>query len=352
MKTTRIILSVLLTILLIVVGIATEVLAIIDLTVINPNFYKNTLRHLGFYESIRTVLVNQHKAFIDEQEGIDKEFKDEALVIFNRGLDKNDFAISVGNFLGDSVGYILYNEGNAELPFNQWVESINKEIMESKLIENHPDMEEALKVTLTNDLIMYGSLFKDNTNIIDIIGMFTPTPKIRDNMSRFLWVIQYWIQWLHKALYIGTAALILILALLFILWRKNRGVVYKTFGVLVVINSTIFILSGAGMFVSISFANALGKLPQSFASHSEFLQNAINPIGTLNLIVGIIMLAVGIGILILGGALTRKVNELNSTETTQIKDSVVKENNDVEVEVIEAPISKEEQEDNPADNKE
>lgn len=314
MKTTRIILSVLLTFLLIVVGIATEVLAIIDLTAINPNFYKNTLRQLGFYESMRTVLVNQHKVFIDDQPGLLDDQKDDALKIFDKGLDKNEFAISLGAFVGDSVGFLLYNEGNAEIPIHLWIEGIEEEIMASEMVQNDPNMEKILKATLTEYLKGYEMAFKSRDNIKDFIYLFTPTPKIKDNMDRFLWVVQYWIKWLHYALYIGIASIVVLLALLLIVWRKNRGVVYKIFGVLFIVNSTIFILSGAGMFVSITLANVMNKIPPSLASHTEFLQNAINPFGILSLIVGIMMLAIGIGILILGGALTRKKAESNKTQ--------------------------------------
>ncbi len=311
MKALKIILSILLTIMLVVIGLATEILAIINSTLISPWFYKTALRQVGFYEGIRIVLIEELESFVDQQEGIPVDYKQDVVEIVEKAISKKKFARQMGDLFGDTINFFMYDKGDAEIPVQAWIDDLNEEISSSDIINEIDGIEKIVRRTLTDYLLTINTMFAETNTISGVFYKFlAPTEKIKERLDQTLWKIRYWINWLHYGLYIGIASLILLIALLFIIWRKKAGVVFKITGVLLIINSICYILSGAFMLVSITIAKIMNRIPDSLAAFTDTAQLMINPLGIFTLCAGIIILVVGIIILVIGSSLTRKSNDI------------------------------------------
>ena len=328
MKTLKILLTVLITLIIVVVGFATEILAVTDLTALNPWFYRTALDEMGFYENIRVLLLNQIEAALAGKESLPEQFKDDAYELAENVLAKNRFSREFGDFFGGSVEYVLSGEGDAVIPLKGWINDLSEEIDDSTLIEDiisyeieigaideadkdqyYAQFKNLLMNAYTGFMGMFGSLFSSTDNLSDFIKMFTPTKELQDKMEGRFWSIRYWANLANIAAYAGLAAVLLMTALMFVVWRKNVGVAFKIIGILLIVNSAFFLLSGIGLLLSITVAGLLNVIPASILPLLDMIQSLINPLALVALGTGIIVLVLGIILAVIGGALIRKKTE-------------------------------------------
>ena len=310
MKTLKVILTVFLTILLVVIGFVTEIVAIVNLTVLNPWFYNTALRQLGLYENLYTVVIDQLNNNIVSQEVIPEEYKEDVYALVENALPKKKFEVQVGEFLGDTIDFILYGKDDGEIPVQEWMDSLKNEISDSDLLNKVDDMEHILNVTLVNYFNRFNFSAEGSVKISDVIfNYFAPSDQIKQKFDDMLWVIRFWVRWVHTGVYIAITAMVLILGLLFVIWHKTVSVVFKLSGILLIINSVGYILSGGAMFMSITIMRLLGKIPESYAYYSNIAQTAVNPIAMITLGFGIILLALGITLTIIGRAISKNTKE-------------------------------------------
>ena len=337
MKTLKILLTILLTLILVVVGFATEILAAVDITVLNPWFYKTALDEMGFYENIRVLLLNRIDTAIEQKESIPDKFKDDAFEIAENIFTKNTFSRKFGDFLGGSVEYVITGKGDAAMPLKGWIKDLAEEIDDSSLVDDiinyeigigeidEADKEEyytlyknVLLNTYTGFMGTYGGLLSSTDKLSDFIKMFAPTKEIQDRLEAQFWVIRYWVTRANIAAYIGLAAVLLLLALLFVVWKRNVGVVFKIIGIILIVNSAFFILLGIGLLLSLTVAGLLNAIPSSLAPYLNFLQSMVNPFALVSLGTGIILLIIGIILTVIGGALVKKrTGEAPGTEAVE-----------------------------------
>ncbi len=338
MKTAKILLSVLLTLLIVVVSLASETLAVVDLTLLNPNFYEKGLDQMGFYENVRVIILNEINSLIDQQgEDIPEKFRPDAYQIAENVFAKDTFSKQMGTFLGGAAEYVLHGDADPVIPIKQWYDDLNTEIESSTLVEDIVDYEiEIEKITedqrdyyisayqnylhsvYTSYIGIYASFFIDSPNLSDVIKMFAPTPELQDSFERQFWIIRYWVARANIAAYIGFGISLVLMALLFLLWKKNIGVAFKIIGIFLIVNSGMFILIGIGLFLVITIANLMQLIPPSFDPYISLAQSITNPLAMIALGTGIIVLVVGIILSVLGGAFLRKKAENeNSIEQAQ-----------------------------------
>ena len=361
MKTAKVLLSVLLTLLIVVVALASEALAVVDLTLLNPNFYEKGLSQMGFYENVRIIILNEINDLIDQQgEDIPEEFRPAAYQIAENVFAKDTFSQQMGEFLGGTAEYVLHGDADPVIPIKQWYDDLNTEIENSTLVEDIVESEiENERITedqrdyyisayqtylhsvYTSYIGIYASYFTNSSNLSDFIKMFAPTEELQQAFEARFWVIRYWAGRANIAAYIGLGISLVLIALLFLLWKKNIGVAFKIIGIFLIVNSGIFILIGIGLFLIITIANMMQLIPPSFDPYISLAQSITNPLGMLALGTGIIILVVGIIISVLGGAFLRRYaenkNEIeHETEPIEIQEITYE---DTVVETIEEDTS-------------
>ncbi|MCK5129716.1 MAG: hypothetical protein KAQ68_07680 [Clostridiales bacterium] len=338
MKVLKVILTILLTLIMIVVGFATEIIAIVNLTVMNPSFYKNSLMRIGLYENVHSLVVDTLEEFIEDQEGIPDNQKQAACDIIKKALPQEKFERQVGEFLGDTVDFFLYDNRNGTIPLQALIDDIDKEIKKSDLVVNNEAMDHILTVTLSDYFQTFNIGTSKSVKISDVFyEILAPTQKIKERLDSTMWVFRYWVKWANIGTFIGLAALLVILALLFIIWHKSVGVVFKLTGVLLLINSIFTILGGVSMFVGITLTKLLDIFPAFLEDYTSIVQSVMNPLGLVTLIIGIVVLVLGIILLVIGGAISRKTNE-KAIVHVEVKNQVVTENLPIEEEI---PLVKE-----------
>lgn len=316
MKATKILLTIFLTALLIVVGFTTQILAITSITLINPWFYKTALRQLGVYEVVRTLLINQLEGFVDEQEAIPKDLKEEGYEIIENSFPKNRFARQIGDFFGDSINFFLYNEGDAEIPFETWIDDIIDEINDSKLVSDTEGMKRIFRITLTGYFKTFGNIFGDENTISGVFyKIIAPTDEVKEGIDSKLWVFRYWINLIHYVLYAGIALVLVLLFLLFVIWKRKIGTVFKIIGVISIFNSISFILISILLSAGITFGNLFNLIPIKYVSYIDIAKKAINPLAAIIFCIGLLLLAIGITLNIIGSTLNkRKVSKKEMKE--------------------------------------
>jgi len=359
MKSLKILLTVLLTIVIVIVGFAAEILALVDITVLNPWFYTTALKQVGLYENIRTVLINQIYYAIDEQEGIPENFKDDAYDIVDTVLNQNRFEDDMSGLLGGTVNFVLYGNGDPDIPFQVWVNDLNQGLKDSGLVEEIVDYQiesgvyeeerrqeiydayySSIKKSYTGFLSIPSNMVMGTTKLSEIMKIYAPTKEIQDRFESRFWQFRTWTTWANIGVYICFGIVLVMIACLFILWRKKSGVVFKLVGIVLIVNSATFILTGIGMLMSVTIASLLKAIPYILLPYVSFAQSLINPIALIALGTGIIVLVIGIVITVIGGALIRK--KADSAEPV-MEDTIEPEVNEIEysndesVEIITEP---------------
>ena len=328
MKTLKVLLTVLLTLLLVVTGFATQLLAAADLTVINPWFYKTGLSQMGFYENLRIMLLNQINSKIDLQEAIPEDFKEDAYKIAEEVITRERFSSDMGDFLGGTVQYVLRGTGDAKIPLKDWISELNVKIEESGIIDdimdhdvstgklqekdkelNYAEYKRVISATYTSYIGMYASLLVSSDSLTDLITIFAPTKEVQDKLEGQFWVLRYWTNRANLGAYVGLAVVAILVVLLFVVWRRNKGVAFKIVGIILMVNSVFFILLGIALLLSVTIANLMNVIPAMLIPFIGLAQSLINPLALIALGTGIILLVISIVLTVIGGALVRKKAE-------------------------------------------
>lgn len=328
MKTLKIVLTVLLTAVIVVVGFATEILAAADITVLNPWFYETALDEMGFYENIRILLVNQINYYVDQQEAIPDEMKKDAYKVTENVFTKEKFSKQVGEFLGGTAEYIIHGKGDAVIPLNGWIADLNAEFEASGLVKdimdydvengklaeidrelNYAEYKRVIGSTYTGYISQYSSFIYNSDKLSDFIKIFAPTKELQKSIEGRFWIIRYWVNRANTAAYVGLALVIIMAVLLFIVWRKKVGVALKIIGIILIVNSALFILLGIGLLLGLTVAGLLNAVPPFILAYIGIVQSLINPIALVALGTGMVMLVIGIILAVVGGALIRKKAE-------------------------------------------
>ncbi len=342
MKTLKVILTVFLTIIIVATCFATEIIALANVSVLNPNFYKKTLSNNGFYDNVRLIMVSYINGFVDQQGAIPDEFKDDAYQITENVFSKESFSSQLGEFLGGSVSYVLYDEGDSVIPINIWIDSFIEEIDNSTLVDDiaeynlsigETDDQQAyrdalypvVRSTYTGFLGAFTGLFTESDNLSDFIKLMYPTEEMQKKVNAKFDQLRIWVKWSNRAMYAGFAAIIFLCALVLLIWKKKIGKAYKMLGTVFIINSILLVIVGSIMLMSISILDLMNKLPSILTSYKGLAQSAINSIAVLTLIEGAVVLLIGIFLSVFGGAMIRKKAEAIAESETDTIDTKIQE---------------------------
>ncbi len=344
MKTLKIVLTVILTIIIIAAGFVAEVFTVINVSLLNPWFYKTALAKAGFYDNVRMIMLNDIHNSITSNSEIPDSLKDDVYSVSENVFSKEKFDEQLGNVFSGIISYVLYDKGDAEFPFNTWLNDFDAEITssgittaiaESKITSGEISEDEKeyyvsqysllLKSIYTNNITVVSSFTGGTNSFSEMLKAYFPTDDIMQRLEQRFWQFRTWVKWSRYAIFISLGVLAVMIALLFIVWRKNSGFVWKHLGVVLIVNSAVIIISGAVIMMATTIADILNKLPEIIAPYSEILQTALSPLGFIFLGSGILVLVIGIAMSVIGGALIRKNIETETIEEADTIDTEIKE---------------------------
>ncbi len=333
MKALKVVITILLSIVLVVVGFATQIGLIFNFTIIRPNFYKTTLLKSGVYESIRADIINQLKSNVDAQdEVIEEQYRDDIYLLIENALPKEEMEKQMGDFLGDAVDYFVNGNEQCEIPLHFWISNLEDEISKSSLQSEIEDFDHILDVTLINYLEGYSSSFRagDSYKLKDVIySMFAPNEKSAKKLDYFMFSFRYWITQLQSIIYIGLAIIAGLLVLLFAFNYTKIKVMLKISGIILLVNSLLLFAMSIAAYISVSIMSRYGMLSEQLLSYKDLIQNAIDPLGLIMIICGVLLLLIGVALLIV----FHKKNTNNKSDSKVNTDKV-------DNEVIDDEISK------------
>ncbi len=350
MKNLKIILTIFMALIIIVFGFATEALALMDITVLNPFFYTAGLRGLGFYESLRDLVLEQINEQINMKDSIPQDFKDDVYAVVENVFPKKEFSKQLGDFFGGTIKFVLYGKGDGIIPLNEWIggleqgvkssgiakEIVDEEIKNNNIDENDKDYyygeyERAIVSTTTRFFGNAPLLTAETSNFSEVFyNTLAPTEKVKNNIDDNLWVIRFWVKRAIISFFVGLAIVLLFIALLFLVWREKKQKVFKFFRIMLMINFIGLLLVGVLMFFAVSIANFLNIIPAFLISYSSILQAAVNSMAFIVLGIAFISLMLFIIVFLIGRKTETKAAENNEKETTSIPESEISEINYIE----------------------
>jgi|GEM_PF-4805692 len=273
MKKSKKVIVILLSIMIVLTSLVAYASSALRLGVLNPSFYANFMPALNAYDSMYDSFSDYLLEPIQAME-VPEEIQGVPEDLVKIAIPKKEFNKIIGKTIGGSVGWLLYNHDEVEIPVKYLSDNLYTTIANDERVINSET-----NIKLTMDAI-----------VAQRLGIFTPSEQYQHTLRGYIYYfltagsqdrMDYFDYWTDVFFYyygvrltwitIGSfALLILLFAVLVLITKDKRETPIRIAKILCIFYGAINVLAALGLF----FIPWIAKLFSSLSSYVKYLEYA------------------------------------------------------------------------------